>query len=96
MAEYAFEICYVEGRQNVHADYLSRSVGEIAVKEDEEEKHVIEQYFCKHVKEGLETITLVATIGSNQELKDSSEIISDDLVSVDGTRAPVRFRRQAE
>lgn len=31
MEKHAFEVCYVEGRQNVLADLLSRSVGEKAV-----------------------------------------------------------------
>lgn len=31
MAEYAFEICYVKGKQNVLSDFLPRSFGEVVV-----------------------------------------------------------------
>lgn len=52
-AEYAFKICYVEGRQNVLAEYLSRAFGEVAPEEHKEEKHTIEHYFYKYIEEGL-------------------------------------------
>lgn len=41
MAEFSFEICDVECKQNILADYLSRSVGEEVIEKNEEEKHVI-------------------------------------------------------
>lgn len=50
-ADYAIEIIYVEGENNLLSGSLSRSVEKRAVEENEEEKNVIEEYFWKHFKE---------------------------------------------
>lgn len=50
MAEFAFKICYVEGRQNVVADYLPSSVGSDVIDEEEKGKLIIELYFCEHAR----------------------------------------------
>lgn len=95
MAKYSFEICYVEDKQNVLAYYLSRSVGEVAVEKDSEERQKIEQYFCKHTKEGLETTELVGMIDGNLDLKKAFRLIKNSLVSGDGTKTHVCLRSQA-
>lgn len=61
------------------------------IKEEEKGKHVIEQYFCIHGKEGLKMTAFVATIGTNPELKEPLEVIKNVLVSSDRTRTPFRL-----
>lgn len=62
IAEYAFQICYVGGKHNVVVDYLSRSVGEEAEDSDEDNKQVMERYFCRYCRQELDTAELIATI----------------------------------
>lgn len=96
MAEFAFGIYYFQEKQNGLTDHLSLSMEEKVIKIEEERMHVIEQYFCKNPKEGLEMIELVATFGSNTELEELLHIIKNDLVSGDGTRTLTRLRHQAK
>lgn len=41
MAQLAFEMCNIEGKQSFVADALSRSIGEAAGDEDENDRHAI-------------------------------------------------------
>lgn len=95
MSDYAFEICHDEGKQNVLADYLSGSVGEVAVEGDKKEKQTIQEYFCKCTKEDLEIMELIAMVCGDLELEESLRIIKNVLVSGGGTKKAVRLRRQA-
>lgn len=95
MMEFSFRICCVEGNKNVRDKYLSRSVGKVAVGEDEENMQIIGQLFCKHDKTGLQMAEVTATVDSNFGLEESLEVIKNFLVSVDGRRTPVRLQRQA-
>lgn len=95
MVDYTFVICNVEDRQNVLAVYLSRSVGEEAAEENEEDKQVIELFFSKLDKRRLEMAEVTATVESIFDLEKSLRIINILLVSEDGTETPAILRRQA-
>lgn len=47
MAELAIKIYFVEDERNVLTDYISRSVGGVAIEKDEKDKQIKEQLFCK-------------------------------------------------
>lgn len=96
MTEYAFEICYVEGKQNVLADYLSRSVGEEALEKDNKERQTTEQYFCKHTKHELEPMDLFGMVDGDLCLEKTLRLIKNYLVVGDGTKTAVRLRRQVK
>lgn len=55
------------------ADSLSRSVGEVAVVEDEEDEQVLEQLSCKHDKKELKIVQIILTANSSTGLKESLE-----------------------
>lgn len=89
MTEYDIEIRHVQSKQNLLVNYISQSVGVVAVEEDGEDRYLIEQYFCKHAKEGLQMTELVVTISRNPELEGLLKIVEIVLVSEYRTRTPV-------
>lgn len=54
---------------------------------------MMEQIFCKHTKDGMEMIELVAIIDRKPELEEPLEIIKNVLVSEDGKTTLVCLRR---
>lgn len=94
--EFAFEICYTEGKQNVLSNYLSRPVEGEVVEEREDGKRVLDQYIFKHVKEKLEMTKLVATISNNPELEESLETLKNCSVTGDDTITPVSLPHQTK
>lgn len=69
MLKYTFKICYVESVQNVPANYISRSVEEKALEENDKGKNVIEQYLCEYAKKGLEMAEPFVVICRSSELE---------------------------
>lgn len=91
MVEYDFENFYVEGRQNVLADYTLRSVEQKSVEEDYKGEHLVEYYFCIHAKEELDMTELVAIIGSSSDLEESLKSINNTFVGGVGKRPHIRL-----
>lgn len=65
MAEYGFDICYVDCTQITLAVFLSPTVRELALEGDEKDKQVIEHSFCKHNKWRLERAKIISTVDGN-------------------------------
>lgn len=74
IAKLAFEIYFIEGKQSLPADQLSRSAREVAVNNDEADKQAVKQFFCKPDNWGLEMVEVNATIDRNCDLKECLKV----------------------